>query len=272
MTSFAINGHEKQSSQRIAWVWFTGSTALAEGQGVCYDWDSGTATVADGRRSNRVELPSITNARFFAGVAAQAYAAVSGGQLIKICLPGSFCNILAKANCTIGVGRLTCEAGGAYAGYFRYTGFEGEGSAVPLQTVDRSTTAGKVYAKLEEGFPSGLVEVPVLAAAGGAHVFMVGGVTIFDTATDLAADATFTLADSTLPGLKKAFKCMAAMTTKDIVITVTSGKKGTGDADPTGTLATVTMDADDEEIVLEWYGNETNGHWNTIYVLGSVMA
>lgn len=268
----SINAPQKKANTISEWVWFEGSTALKEGQGVCYNWDYGTASDADARRTNRVELPSITNARFFAGVAARAYSAKTNGQLIEIFKPGSTCNILSKASTAIGVGILTCEAGGTYAGYFRYAGYQGEGSAVPLQTVDRSSTAGNCLAKLQEGIPSGLVEVPTLKAAGGAHTFMVGGVTIFDTATTLEADATFTLADSTIPGLKKMFKCMATMTTKDIVVTVTSGKKGVGDADPTGTLATITMDADDEECEVTWGGNEANGHWVCTYVLGSVIG
>jgi len=271
-SSQALNAHIAKPEQFPLWVWFEGATALAEGQGVCYNWDYGTATALDGKRSNRVELPSITNSRWFAGVAARDYAARAGGQFIEIFAPGSFCNILSKANTTIGVGRLTCEAGGTYAGYFRYAGFEGSGSATPLQTVDRSTTAGKCFAKLEVGAPSGLVEVPTLKPAGGAHVFMVGGVTIFDTATTLAADATFTLADGTLCGQKKAFKCAAAMTTKDIIVTVTSGVKGVGDADPTGALATITMDADNEEVTLVWDALDAGGHWCVTYVLGSVLG
>jgi len=269
---FSINAHQKAGRVYAEWVWFEGATALKEGQGVCYNWDYGTATDADARRYNRVELPSQTNNRHFAGVAARDYAAKTGGQLIEIYRPGSVCKILAKANVTIGVGILTCEAAGTYAGYFRYAGFQGEGSATPLQTVDRSTTAGTVLAVLQTGLPSGLVEVPTLAPAGGAKVFMVGGVTIFDTAVDLAANITFTLADSTIPGLRKMFKSMAALATSDVVITVTSGKQGLGNADPTAALATITIDADDEECCLEWYGNEANGHWYCIGVLGSVLG
>jgi hypothetical protein len=272
MTSQALNAPVDAFPVLSKWVWFTGATALSEGQGLCYDYDRGTAANADAKRMNFVELPSITNARYFAGVAARSYAAVSGGQFIEIYLPGSACNILAMVSATLGSGILTCEAGGTYAGYFRYAGFEGEGSAVPLQTVDRSVTAGKVFALLQAGIPSGLVEAVTPEAAGGAHTFMVGGVTIFDTAVTLAANATFTLADSTIPGQKKMFKCAAAMTTSDIVVTVTSGKKGMGDADPTGTLATVTMDADNEEISLEWFGGDAGGHWYCTGVLGTVIG
>ncbi len=268
----SVNAPLSQASRTSKWVWFEGSTALKEGQGVCYNWDYGTAASAVGARSNRVELPSITNAQHFAGVSARNYSAKAGGQFIEIYTPGSVCNILAKADLTIGVGRVTCEAGGDYAGYFRYGGFSGQGSAVPLQTCDRSTTAGTVLARLETGEQSGLVEVPTLDAGGGAHTFMVGGVTVFDTDTTLAANATFTQADSTVFGLRKGWKCMATMTDNDIVITVTSGIQGIGNNSPTTTLATITLDADNEECFLYWGGTESNGHWIVNYVLGSVMA
>lgn len=272
MPDFSINAPQKLGKTFSEWVWFEGSTALTEGQGLCYNWDYGTAASADARRQNRVELPTILNARYFAGVAARNYAAKTNGQLIEIYLPGSVCNVLSRANNTIGTGITTCEAGGTYAGYFNAGGFEGEGSAVPLQTIDRSSTAGLCLAKLQAGPPSGLVEHVVLTAAGGAHTFMVGGVTIFDTAETLAANATFTLADSTIIGLKKAFLCKAAMTTNDIVITVTSGIQGVGNDSPTTALATITLDADNEEVELYWGGNEANGHWYVKYVLGSVLS
>lgn len=272
MPDFSINAPQKQGRTISEWVWFEGATALLEGQGVCYNWDYGTAASSDARRYNRVEVPTILNARHFAGVAARNYSAKANGQLIEIYRPGSVCNVLSRANNTIGVGLTTCEAGGTYAGYFNGGGFEGEGTAVPLQTIDRSGTAGLCLATLQVGPPSGLIEYPTLTAAGGAHTFMVGGVTVFATATTLAANATFTLADSTIPGLKKAFKCAAAMTTSEIVITVTSGKMGVGNADPTGTLATISENADDEEVELRWFGNEANGHWYVTGVLGSVLS
>lgn len=269
---FPANAPLKDAPAAKKMVWFGGSTALLEGQGVCYNNDYGTASAFDGSRFNRVELPSQSNNLYFAGVAAQDYAAVSGGQMIEIYIPGSVCNILAKASCTLGSGRLTCEATGDYAGYFRYEGFSGEGSAKPMQTVDRSSTAGKVQAVLEAGEPSGLVECPVLSTSGGADTFMVGGLTIFETATTLSAHITFTLADGVLNGLRKGFKCMQTMTTNDVVVTVTSGVMGVGAADPTGTLSSITMDANDEECFLVWSGTETNGHWAVTYVLGTVLA
>lgn len=249
------------------------TVSLKRGMGVCYDFDYGTAANSDASRMNRVELPSATNNRFFAGVLGANYSVPGyGKQIVRVWKPGSTCQILSRASTTVGVGILTCEAGGTYAGYFKYAGFQGQGSATPLQTVDRSSTAGLCLAKLQEGEQSGLVEVPTLDPAGGAATFMVGGVTIFDTATTLAANITNTLADSTISGLKKMFKCMAAMTTSDIVITVTSGKQGAGNADPTAALATITLDADNEEVEMRWGGTEANGHWGVTYVLGSVLS
>jgi len=274
MTSFAINAPQKDYPRFSKWVWFEGSTALKEGQGVCYNYDYGTATSADGRRGNRVELPSATNARYFAGVASRDYSANTGGQLIEIYCPGSYCNVYSKANCTLGSGRITCEAGtgGSGQGYFTYVGFQGEGSAVPLQTVDRSSTAGKVFAYLEQGPPSGLVEV-VLPVDNDAITCMVGGVTYFVTAVDLAnGNCTATLADGTLPGQRKAFVCQAAMSTNDIVITVTSGKQGVGNADPTAALATISLDADEEEVTLQWDAFDSKGLWVVQHVVGATLA
>jgi hypothetical protein len=272
--SHALNAHEKQDAVIIKEVWFEGTTALLEGQAVCYNFDYGTAASKDGRRAARVEVPSVTNARWFAGVAACPYAAKSTGQMIRIYCPGSVCNILSRASTTLGTGRLTFEVTGTVAtnGSFRLAGFPGEGSAVPLQTIDRSSTAGLCQAKLEVGEPSGGVQDVTPAAAGGAIVCMVGGVTYFTTAVTLAADATFTLADGTIPGLKKAFVCQAAMTTNDIVITVTSGIQGNSNADPTTALATISLDADLEEVTLQWDAFDTSGVWVPVHKVGATFA
>lgn len=276
MVSSALNAHVKKSPAKSLWVWFGGSTALLEGQGVCYNWDYGTAADEDGRRFNFVEVPTILNARYFAGVAARAYSARTGGQFIEIYGPGSVCNVLSRASTTIGVGVLTCEAGGTYAGYFRYAGFEGEGTVVPLQTVDRSSTAGNCQAKLQEGPPSGLVESVVANTDalldGGATTFMVGGVSYIDANISTGADATATLADGTVPGLKKAFVCRAAQTTGDVVVTVTSGIEGIANADPTDTLATITLNADLEECTLHWDSFDTSGVWVITHTVGATIA
>lgn len=272
MSTRAINAPLDQADQVLAFVWFNGSGALKEGQGVCYNWDYGTAATAEPRRYNEVELPTILNARHFAGVAARNYAAVTGGQFIEIFLPGSVCNIWSTVSNTIGVGLSTCIANDddttGQEGFFGEAGFEGAGSAVPLQTVDRSSTAGLCLAYLQPGPPSGLIE-RVLAVDNTAITCMVGGVTYFQTAVTLGAgNSTFTLADGTVPGLKKAFVCQAAMTTNDIVITVTSGLQSDGST----ALATVSLDADLEEIVLQWDAFDTAGRWVEQHSVGATKA
>ena len=152
--SASINAPITQAQGEKAMVRFEGSTALVTGQAVCFNWDYGTDSAADGSRMNRVEVPTILNAPYFAGVTACAYPAstVPGGRMIEIWLPGSLCNIASKASTTIGVGRLTFEVGGTYAGYFRDTeGFPGQGSCTPLQTIDRSNDQGTCLAMLETG-------------------------------------------------------------------------------------------------------------------------
>jgi len=233
-------------------VWFegNGSTAqtLYEGMGVCYNWDYGTAATSTPARYNRVELPTILNARYFAGVLSQNYVIPAGGRVVTIYGPSSVCRIRSRVSNTIGVGLTTCEAGGTYAGYWNLGGFEGEGSAVPLQTIDRSSTAGLVLAKLQEGPPSGLCEV-LTCTAGGATTMMVGGKTIFAAATP-ATDATFTMADGTIAGLKKKFYTLGDQTTNNVVVTV----NGIQD-DGTTAIATWTTDTAGEEITLAWHGD-----------------
>lgn len=260
----SLNSHVKDTRKFIEWVWFTGATALSEGQGLCYDTDYGTATAADGRRVSRVELPSSDNNMHFAGVAARDYSAKDNGQFIEIYRPGSVCNILVGASVTLDTGIITCQAGGDAAGQFTQVGFLGEGSAVPLQTVDGSSTATTCLAELLCGQPSGLVEVLEMAPAGGAITCMVGGKTFFDNAVTLAADATYTLADATVPGLRKGFECLAAMTTNDIVVTVTNGEQRDGAT----ALATASFDAADEKILLEW----ADGAWVEVYSTGATLA
>lgn len=271
--SHALNAYEKQARLVIEEVWFEGTTALLEGQAVCYNYDYGTATAYDGRRFNKVEVPSQTNMRYFAGVAACAYEAKSTGQLIRIYRPGSVCNILSTASTTLGSGRLTFEYTSTVAtnGSFGLAGFPGEGSAVPLQTVDRSTTAGLCQAYLEEGEPSGGVER--VAVAAGANVCMVGGVS-YIVGSSIASDATFTLADGTLSGLKKAFSVITtAVTTNNFVVTVTSGIQGIANADPTTALASITMNALAEETVLQWDGvASAGGLWRVVMTVGSTLA
>ena len=252
MSSCAINSPLQKGDTKSAWVWFGGATALLEGQGVCYDWDRGDAAVVDPSRFNRVEVPTILNAPYFAGVAARSYSAQSSGQLIEIFLPGSTCSVLARATAVIGVGVLTCEAGGTYAGYFRYAGFEGRGSCVPAQTLDTVDAAAKLLARLQDGPESGLVDVITLAADSAAVTCMVGGVTVFAGVAMTGAHATFTMADGTKAGQRKKFVCAIELgDTYDAIVTVNGIQ-----LDGSTALQTIILDDADEEDTVEW-----NGDW-----------
>ena len=262
MRSASINAPLKQAQGEKAMVWFGGSTALKQGQAVCFNWDYGTdATVASGERMNRVEVPTILNAPYFAGVTVCAYSASTGGRMIEIYLPGSLCNIWSNADTVIGVGRLTFEVGGASAGYFRDTeGFPGEGSCVPLQTATRASTAGTCLAMLETGRQSGGIE-RVLVVASSAIVCMVGGVTMF-TGASIGGDSTFALVQGTYENQLKKFYVRTAITSNNMVVTpATDGIRMDGST----ALDTITMNAADETITLGFFSDR----WCTQGVAGA---
>lgn len=267
--SHAINSHEKAFSVISEEVWFEADTALKEGQGVCYNWDYGTATAADGRRGNRVELPTILNAPHFAGVADKVYAARTGGQFITINQPGSYCNVWSAANNTIGAGISTCEAGtgGNGAGFFGREGFQGKGSFTPLQTINRGTP-GLCFGYLQEGPQSGLIE-EVTAVDNSTIVLMVGGVSHLLAVTLGTGDALFTVADGTRNGQLKGFHLVGDQTTNNLVLTFTSAQQN---VDANTALTTWTADTALEEIYVEWLGIGADGVWVERLTLGGTIA
>lgn len=212
-------------------VWFSGSTAVTRGYGLCYDRTYADtdypATAHHGFRSQVVAVPSVSNADRFAGVAAASYAAVSGGQWIEIFVPGSVCDVYCKENCTVGTTYMTCAIASGpgtatYAtGLFAPVGFQGRGSCLALQTIDRSTTAGYCQALLLDGPESGLIQHYTLTTAStGAIALTPVGVTVFDGgAIALAGDVTYTLPITLPAGVMKQFKLVDTIT-NDIVITV----------------------------------------------------
>lgn len=234
----ALDAYIKKGRQFSEWVWFTGTGALLEGEAVCYDWDRGTQTAKDHRRLNYVEVPSTTNAQWFAGVAARAYSAKSTGQLIEIYRPGSTCNIYTKATNVIGVGLLTFDVTSGYEGWFRYSGLRGEGSAIPLQTVDRGTDEGVCQALLLGGEPSGGLEVVTAIDNTAIGTLMIGGTTLVTGVALTNGDCTYTLADGAIEGLRKLFRVITTeITTNDFVVTVSTGMRQDGTALQTITWA-----------------------------------
>ena len=231
-------------------VYYEGADALNAGYPLCYNQDYGTITDPDEHRRFCVEKPSTTNAMYFAGVVAPNSGGKTGPCWIDICLPGSVCLVYSDQNVTAG-DRLTAQAG-AYNFYTQ--GFAGKGSAIAMETENLSAVAGLVQAYLEEGPQSGLVEV--ITPTNVLMTPMLNGVTYF-TACDIAVgNATATVADGTKLGQKKAFFCEGAMTTSDIVITVTT-EMPVGEwpfTAPAFAFNTWTMDAAAEYLTCEWTG------------------
>ena len=263
MVSHAIDAHIKKSLTFSAFVWFSGTVALKEGQGVCYNWDYGTAGDYDARRTNHVEVPTILNAPYFAGVAARPYSANSGGQFIEIFLPGSTCNVWTLIDTIVGADRITCQAGAGVvaAGYWTVPGFPGKGSATPLQTVTASS-GSLCMALLEDGEQSGLVEniTDYASAEAGAKVFMVGGVSYFGGSTATGAK-TFVLADGTKVGQKKGFVVRSSFSSEAVTVTPTSaGLKLSRDA----TCANFVMESILDNIILSWGGLSTGNTWDVV--------
>lgn len=257
MGNEAINAYEKKPYERLAVVWYETNAALKEGEAVCYNQDYGTATAFDGRRLNRVETPSVTNAQWFAGVAAREYAAVSGGQFIEIFLPGSICNVWSGASTTINVSFLTFDVTSTFEGFFRYEGLPGVGSAVPLQTVDRSSTAGLCMARLMEGPESGGVEV-VQLVADTAWVAMVGGSTMIIGVASSSSSPTEEVLDGTIESLlKKVEVITTAATTNEAALDI---ENNDGITLAGGALASIALGAVGDQVVLQWIG----GKWRTM--------
>lgn len=173
----SVDGHIKGARPVTLSVWYEGTDALSEGEAVCYNSDYGTATDADARRANKVERPTTSNNRHFAGVAARSYAARSTGQLIEIYAPGSKAVRVALAvDTTIGSGLITFIAGeGTSSGRF-YTGkYKGRGSAIPRQTktalVEASMTGA--WSLATDGVTLTVTDTTGLAA--GDTVLLLGG-------------------------------------------------------------------------------------------------
>jgi hypothetical protein len=256
MRSAALNGPLGLSQGKKTVVWYSSNAALLEGQAVCYNFDYGTATDSDPSRFNRVETPTVLNAQHFAGVAACNYAAVSGGQMIEIFLPGSVCNILVAVSTVLNTGLLTFSVDAATVGQFIYAGLPGEGSAVPAQTTTYVATAQKCLAKLQVGAPSGGVQTVQAVTNAALAGVMIGGTTYIIGADLTTGNATFVLADGTIPGIRKKFEGIAVkFGTNDFVLTVTTGVT---DALDDAVLATVTWETADanigDSVTFEWDG------------------
>jgi hypothetical protein len=204
----STNGHIKQSNPIVEWVWYEGADAIREGEAVCFNTDYGTAANVDCRRNNRVERPTTSNNKAFAGVAARDYSAKSGGQFIEIYAPGSKgVKIALAVDTVIGTGLLTFGVAGKYnvgastglktdAGRF-YTGkYLGRGSAIPRQTVTAVLEASMTgaWSLATDGVTLTVVSTTGLAA--GDTVVLLGGA---DDGTGTVIPGKYTISSITSP-------------------------------------------------------------------------
>jgi len=114
-------------------------------------------------------------------------------------------------------------------------------------------------AYLFDGQESGLIEW-IEMANNAASASMVSGAThIMGGVTLGSGDCTDTLADGTFPGQTKAWYLHGVLSTQDYLISVTSGLQGVAAAEAataTTALATIEMDADGDNTMLEWFADE----------------
>jgi hypothetical protein len=140
-------------------VWFEGSGSaqtLYRGMGVCLNSDYGTATSADFKRTNRVELPKDANDLFFVGVLARDYTIPATGCMVEVDLPGSATIIRLTAGVSTTVASSVCVCV-QDTGLWNLVGAEtGKGTARALQTITGGGSALECMAVLEEGAQSGL--------------------------------------------------------------------------------------------------------------------
>jgi len=158
--NYSSNGPTAAAVAISSFVWYGGTDAIKEGEGVCYNTDYATTavpvTTKSGKRANHVERPSTSNNRAFAGVLARNYPAASAGQFIEIYVPGSRgVNVALGVDTVIDVSMLTFQVGGgSAAGRFVGRGFPGRGSIIPRQTVTavlESDTAGATWSMATDG-------------------------------------------------------------------------------------------------------------------------
>jgi len=264
-----LNGqYARQYPQDIARVFTTETGALTKGYGMVWDniatVDSVAVTVNDPARSRRVVNPSATKNKHFAGVLTQSYAANAAGQLVDIALPGenAYAEIyLGASSATIG-DVFTCDCGDT-AGPFYAAGFPGKGT---VNVATEVSAAGLVWARLQDGPESGLVQTLTPVAAGGAIAVSPRGLTRISGGTVNTADITDTLADDVLIGERKCYEIIVLIgNSKDLVVTLaTTGEQLDGTTD----LDTVTLDAEGDRCLLEWRGS----YYQLIQNTGGALA
>ena len=213
--NLALFGNQKTEFKKT--VWFTGSTAIRKGMGLCYDLDvagTGTGEAATdpwGRRGRLVAVPSTSNNLAFAGYASQAYTAKTGGQTITILEPGSICDVevgLASTIFSQSAGtRHTVSVNSGDAGRSTLGALPGRGSAIALETQAAATGGNITFASLDGtattawSSPSLTISKTGIGTACGYgsatidptefRVIVLGGATNADGTTDIAVQGDY---------------------------------------------------------------------------------
>jgi len=166
-------------------VWFSGSTALKKGQGVCFDRDytttvdGQTATDPFGGRDSIVQVPASGNNMAFAGVVSQDYAANAAGQMIEIYEPGGVAEILLGADTVVGTTLLTCSADSVDAGRFTWQGLPGRGTALALETNASGAKFASIDGSATAAYAASVTTVTATgigtASAAGDRLVVLGG-------------------------------------------------------------------------------------------------
>lgn len=171
-------------------VFFTGSTALKKGQGLCYDRDYysttslETATDPCELRDHRVEVCSTTNNLRFAGVCVKDYAANASGQEIEIWEPGGLAHILIGQDATMPSGAtpgtiMTCSASSTDSGRFTFAGLMGRGTAQVLETDASGAIFSSVDGSATAAYSGGVTTITATgvgtASSVGDRVVVLGG-------------------------------------------------------------------------------------------------
>lgn len=162
MSTRNLTRHLSDTPADIRSAWFTGSTAIKKGQGLCYDLSN-----TNYGYGMAVALPSNANNMAFAGVAIRDYTATTGGQLVEFAEPGGIVDIVPLSTTTARSTHLTCCATGA-PGHMQPGGFPGRGTFLALETV-----AAVAANTTEEGF--------VARSTDGTATVAADGVTLTDT-------------------------------------------------------------------------------------------
>jgi hypothetical protein len=163
------------TSKEVKRVYFEGSTAITEGMPLCYNFDTTSnvlgydkanstfgqtvvesATTAEGYQNEgkflRVEIPATANLQWFAGVVAPGnWCGSNGPKWIEIYVPnGAIVPVLAYLSAVVGKTAMAIMNGQTYFGNPNagMTNGAARWIAVAEETVDRSSTAGLVLARL----------------------------------------------------------------------------------------------------------------------------